>query len=755
MCVSVGGFYVQRYRCAWIARRSVSTLRPKTRRRRPVVVVRTLGLASATARLRDRGRVSRRARTFGALLLAMRMATPWAVDSPLELDEILVTGQRQESPLKLRAQSVSVITAREIEHSTATTVTDLLRQEANLNLQSYFGSDKFATVDVRGMGATATNNVLVLVDGIRLNTDDLAGADFSTIPLSQIERVEIVRGGNGVRYGNGAVGGVINLITKSAHRDARRLNLIVRRAAYDSDDLRVHAAGSWGPASIALDASDFSTDGYRHNDFLDKQDGAVDLRINGFDFITLNLRAARHDDSYGLPGPISLEEFKRSAFARRQTNRPFDRGATIDERYALAAAIDGGRFGKLDLRTTYRDRENPFFQGYNPLAAKDDQRNRTDSRAQTGEANYEYLFALGPYTQSLTVGVDFNDSVYLRQENGKRVAGSSVRRNGQVKDGGYFADLNLAAPYGLYFNLGYRRDRFSSAQNDRTLKRECDTVFVTRTVLIDTSFGTKIPIDIQVPVQSNCVTAFEITKARANIAYSEAFNTGVTWQARPWLTTFFSAHMSFRNPNVDEFLFATDDLRAQRGRGYDLGLRLTPDPRIEISATVFWLRIEHEIFFGQDAITGESLNRNLAEPTQRRGGELEIRALPLPALSLHGSVGYVRPRLTGLDADMPLVPRITSNVGAEWSVRRWAEVAISATHVGARPDGNDVTNRQFPELPSYTTVDARLRLTYRQFEAFAGINNLFDATYTTLAYSGNVYPMPDRNAYVGMRVDFF
>ncbi|MGH8596590.1 MAG: hypothetical protein ACREXT_08030 [Gammaproteobacteria bacterium] len=131
---------------------------------------------------------------------------------------------------------------------------------------------------------------------------------------------------------------------------------------------------------MGIDLSDFDTDGYRHNDFIDKQDGAIHLRFDGFDTLSLTLRAARHEDSHGLPGALSLEKFHQSAFSRRQTERPFDRGTTVDERYVAAFTIDTERFGKLDARGTYRDRENPFFIGFNPLGNAEDQRNRIDTR---------------------------------------------------------------------------------------------------------------------------------------------------------------------------------------------------------------------------------------------------------------------------------------------------------------------------------------------------------------------------------------
>src|SRR5262249_16554069 len=150
-----------------------------------------------------------------------------------------------------------------------------------------------------------------------------------------------------------------------------------------------------------------------------------------------------------------------------------------------------------------------------------------------------------------------------------------------------------------------------------------------------------LPIDL--PVERNCVTAFNLQRQNRLIAGNDAFAFGATWEMTPKFTVFLSANKSFRSPNVDELLFATATLAPQAGRGVDAGVRLTPLAWLELSATAFHLTIEDEIFFSQDPVTGQSLNRNLEGETERTGGEVEVRAQPLQDLVLRGSLGYVRP----------------------------------------------------------------------------------------------------------------
>lgn len=695
-----------------------------------------------------------RAALMASVVVACLALAPqaFAADSPLELDEVVVTGERAEAPLAAVPRSLSVISATEIARSTATTLVDLLRQEANLNLQSFVGSDKFAAIDIRGMGATAASNVLVLVDGVRLNADDLSGADFSTLPLSQVERIEIARGGQGVRYGNGAVGGVINIITRPARSGAPKARMIARRSAFDTDDLRLHASASHGIAALGLDLSSLDTDGFRHNEFLNRRAGAASLRLEPHAQVQLTLRAAHHEDRYGLPGPLPAAVLDATTRARRQTNSPLDRGWTEDDRYSVQVRLDGQQYGETTVRGTYRDRGNPFYIGFNPVGTRADQLNRIDSYARTAEIEHRLPFSFAGQDHELLLGAALNDADYLRRENGAAVPGSSFRRAGRVHDRGYFALLNAAAPFDLRFTLGYRHDVFKSAQNDRTLRRACDIVFVPRTIFIESPFGgPPIPIVQQVPVERNCVTAFALNEERSGTAHSDAYNAGLTWQPRDWLTLYVNVDRNFRNPNLDEFLQASATLGRQRGRGYDAGVRLRPSARVEFSLAGFMQDIEDEIFYGLDA-QGQTLNFNLDGTTRRRGGEAELRVWPLDSLALRASVGYVRPRLDG--ADLPLVPRVTLNAGGEWSMTDWADLALSVSHVGRRSDGNDSERSPYPRLPAYTLCNLRVRVHRGRYEAFAGINNLFNEIYSTIAYSNTVYPMPERHAYAGVRIDF-
>jgi outer membrane receptor protein involved in Fe transport len=97
---------------------------------------------------------------------------------------------------------------------------------------------------------------------------------------------------------------------------------------------------------------------------------------------------------------------------------------------------------------------------------------------------------------------------------------------------------------------------------------------------------------------------------------------------------------------------------------------------------------------------------------------------------------------------------VTANGEIQWSPRDWWQWLFSGRYVGKRFDGNDFTNTQFPELPAYAVFDTAVRFQKGGLQLSIGINNLFNRVYSAVGYSGSLYPMPERNYYIGLRYKF-
>jgi iron complex outermembrane recepter protein len=134
---------------------------------------------------------------------------------------LIVSGSRFEENLNEVPANVKVITRDEIENSSSNTIPQVLSQIGGLRVRGVNAGtlNLDATVDMGGFGPTASSNTLILIDGIRINPIDSSNIDWGSIPIDSVERIEIVQGGAGVQYGNGAVGGVINIITNGGKKN--------------------------------------------------------------------------------------------------------------------------------------------------------------------------------------------------------------------------------------------------------------------------------------------------------------------------------------------------------------------------------------------------------------------------------------------------------------------------------------------------------------------------------------------------------
>src|SRR6185312_8521324 len=153
---------------------------------------------------------------IAALVAAIGSQSAIAQDNTQVLPPIDVWASRTGAGIV--GASTSIITAQDIARSPGTTLQDVLSREAGFQTWSTTGANNGATttIDLRGFGATASSNTLFLLNGRRLTDIDLLGVDLSAIPRDSIERIEITRGNSGaVLYGGGAVGGVVNIITKT------------------------------------------------------------------------------------------------------------------------------------------------------------------------------------------------------------------------------------------------------------------------------------------------------------------------------------------------------------------------------------------------------------------------------------------------------------------------------------------------------------------------------------------------------------
>lgn len=222
-----------------------------------------------------------------------------------EVGPLVVTASRFQENLNQVPADVKIISREEIQNSSSNTIPQVLSQIGGLLItgQGVGGPLNLdATVDMGGFGSTATSTTLILVDGQRLNSTDSSTINWESIPIDSIERIEILQGGASVQYGNGAVGGVINIITNGGARSLNQAS-----ATYGSFNTLINNAifrNKIDDTTLQLSANTSNTNGWRQNSAASAYsfDGKITQSLGGSDSAYVDLFVNRTNAQ--MAGPV-------------------------------------------------------------------------------------------------------------------------------------------------------------------------------------------------------------------------------------------------------------------------------------------------------------------------------------------------------------------------------------------------------------------------------------------------------------------
>ncbi len=192
-------------------------------------------------------------RTVVAVACSFVAATAAAQSS----ETIVVTGSREPLAVSRLAADVVVIDGDTLRASGATSLADLLREQAGVQLSRSGGPGGATSVMIRGASGSQT---VVLVDGVRIGSATLADPSVQALPLAQIERVEVLRGPGSSLYGADAVGGVINIVTRRADAGLR-FDAAAAFGGRGARELSAGASGSFGAWDFAASLARQHDDG--------------------------------------------------------------------------------------------------------------------------------------------------------------------------------------------------------------------------------------------------------------------------------------------------------------------------------------------------------------------------------------------------------------------------------------------------------------------------------------------------------------
>ncbi|HXX35382.1 MAG TPA: TonB-dependent receptor [Thermodesulfobacteriota bacterium] len=644
----------------------------------------------------------------------------FAQGEEVTLEEVVVTATRDIQEIRKIPANVTVITKEEIEQYNAKTIVDVLRDKVDVIVTDYYGNGKSTSVDVRGFGETGPLNTLVLVDGRRVNEIDLSGVDWTQIPLDRVERIEIVRGPGSVLYGDNAVGGVINIITKKPEK-AFSANAEVVGGSYGYNKESASVSGKWGALSAILNASHNSTEGYRENGFLRAEDvgGKVIYDLN--EYVSFDFAGGFHTDNTGLPYALDKTQYILDPHAAAH---PDDKADTNDMYGVLGIKARLWDFGRIEADLSYRLREvDDFYVSY----VFKDKRNLN-----TWGLTPRYILEapLWTFSNKLTVGLDFYRS-----------------RSDVFSDSPFTSPIHTHSDV-IKTSIGpYLLDEFSVFQNlilSLGYRQEWVNYDMAQTVSTGNS---KASSQNNEPAWAACLNYLFGKNSFAFLSLKRSFRFPVSDE--------LIVYVLDKNFNVTG-IEINRSLKPQVGYHYEAGVRHAFTDQIEANLTLFWVDMKDEIFFNPYTYT----NTNFPK-TQREGVEVGAKVKPLRWLTFWGNYSYIKATLQAYPFsgnDIPGVPRNKGSLGADVEIWKGLSLNARANFVGSRYFISDWANA-VPKLAGYYTVDTKFSYVWKGLKAFVGVNNLFNRKYAEFAVvdaNNNqfFYPSPGRNFIGGMSYIF-
>lgn len=317
-------------------------------------------------------------------LQALAFTLPTALyAADIKLEDTVVTASRTEQQLNDVIGDVSVISEEQILKAGQTSLVELLAMQAGIEVSHNGGLGKSSNVYIRGANPVHT---VVLLDGMRINSATSGTTSLENIPLNQIERVEILRGPASSLYGADAIGGVIQIFTKSANGKPR-INATVGLGTYGTAMGSTGISGRVDNTSFSLQAGLASTNGV--SAIANKRLATYNPDDDGYNNRNLSFKLAQHFNErheLGVSGYLSEGTNYYDGGARTPVNNPRNRFNYYGrQRQTLVDVYSKNRFSDNWLSTLRIGQSQDDSTAYSP---NDTNTRKTKSVYETVQTQY-------------------------------------------------------------------------------------------------------------------------------------------------------------------------------------------------------------------------------------------------------------------------------------------------------------------------------------------------------------------------------
>lgn len=644
------------------------------------------------------------------LLTSSLFSQALKTDSILDLDEVVVTGTRSEKLLREIPARIDVVSPKILKQAPAQSIDDILAMFSGVNTTRSSGvSTMHTNVSIRGLAGDEQGRTLVLYDGVPINSSDGGSVNWNSIHIDNVERIEIFKGPGSSLYGNNAMGGVINIISKKATKP-----------------LNINASSSYGTYNTWLTNLSVSS----------RVSDKVSLFVSGYynqsDGYNLVPDSLRPDPDYTIP------RFMKEGGANLLTQFSLSQQANIDIAYELfldkrgegekIEAPDGeyrhfnhnrvrgrfyGEYKKLRYDfSLYFQRVNYFklderikkgkYQRFDVKSDRDDW---------GGILNFNYNVSS---TNDLTYGLEL--------------------RNGAVEGGDYY----VTSPDVVY-NRGKMRIFSIYAQDEQTILD--DKLKLQVAVRYDNARFH----DGFYEAKGDLVADFNSHNGALKSNTWNNFSPRIALRYTPekWGSFYASFSKGFRASILDDLCrsgwmwvgpkIANPDLKPETLYNYEVGATFTPLYNLSIAPTFYYAQGHDFLYY---VATGEKLwgrqdiyQRQNVSRVNVKGIEMDIRYTPIRGLDVVANYSFNDAQIDKFP-DKPELDGKTLTYAPKHQVKgslNWTGGIVDAYIRGAYKGKQFTTDNNAEQIDAYTVWDARIskwfnQLYYVGFEVL----NIFD-----------------------------
>ena len=624
---------------------------------------------------------------------------------------VVVTAGRVEEETDRIPASVSVLTREDLDAAGQVTLVDALEDLAGVFFRSSTGNAAKAEVSMRGFGESSFGRVLVLLDGHRLNRPDMAGINWLQMPVENIERVEVVRGGNSVLYGDHAVAGVINIITRKGAEKEIAFSVSALGGSFGLNQERVGISGSTGILTYSLNGERTASSGYRQRSAYDSLGFGGNLGLDLTDALSTNLVLSYNRMAYQLPGYLTKAQFEADP---TQVQALFTADEAEDQYFNADLGIDAilRDWGSLTANIFYGLKfvKTDMPSGFIPYS---------DLLMHTLGATPKISLEANPlgFTNSLIFGTDlYWEGLTIDRFSGKDRTNKTFSANLSKSSAGIYArdDIRVLEP----------------------LKLSAGARYEVAVITADGTLGTSL--------------------SGRKVHQAFVFNAGLVYNFREKSKVYARFEQVYRYPFLDEqvnyYGFGSDqvytDIEPERGYNIEAGTDLFLFDILILGVNGFLLDMTDEIAYDGTRNINMDKTRHLGAE-----GSLTLELFGLAKLS--GNYTYTLTTfLEGADAgkEVPLVPNHQAYGELTFFLPLGFSTGGGVRYVSRSYRGGDTANTQEP-VSDYLLVE--LNVSYKpdyipgDLKIFFSIENLLDTRYAPYIYYNGYYPAPGRNWKVG------